>query len=183
MKKVVDRKFFKPFLLLLMVVLISFNISPMLTKASSSELIKAVEEADEEIGMIILESLEFNENKTAFVGFDEEYAKSKGLNEENLVNIEVFFDLDDEAFTLFKNVKLELENEGDQYSIQKVGEWKATVKLVAVITAMAFVGKALITQIVNDLYRLGVTKFCKSKWSKSYKVIRSTCKDMGYPTS
>lgn len=52
--------------------------------------------------------------------------------------------------------------------------------MATVIAALAFVGKTLITQITNDLYKWGVTKFCKSKWSKKYKSIKNACEDLGY---
>lgn len=177
MSKIVDSKFFKPFVFLLAFAVISLNVLPSVSKVSASDLNRMVEEADEKVGAIILESLKFNEDKTTFVGFDEEYAKSQGLKEKDFVNVDVFFGLTGEEFLVFKNAKLDLESSDSTYGVQSA-KWKAYVKLAAVIAAMTFVGKALITQMTNDLYKLGVTKFCK-KWKK-YKPIKNACKDLGY---
>lgn len=128
-----------------------------------------------------MESLKFNEDKTAFVDFDREYAESKGLGEKELVNIEVFFELENEAFQLFKDTKLELENQNDNgYSLTVKNPLKDIAILAAVIASIAFVGKAIITKITNDLYTLGAKKFCRSKWPKKYKKIKTGCKDLGY---
>jgi hypothetical protein len=64
------------------------------------------------------------------------------------------------------------------YSTYAVGKLKAYAKLAAVIAAMTFIGQALIKEMTTDLYKLGVTKFCK-KWKK-YNAIKSACKDLGY---
>lgn len=176
MSKIVDSKLFKPFVSLLVFAIISFSISPSVSKVSASDLNKMVEEADEKTGAVILESLKFNEDKTTFVDFDEEYAKSQGLKEKDFVNVDVFFGLTGEEFQVFKDAKMDLESSYSTYGVVK--GWKAYIKMAAVIAAMAFVGKALITQMTNDLYKLGVTNFCK-KWKK-YNAIKNACKDLGY---
>lgn len=175
MTEIVDNKFFKPFVFLLVFTLISLSVLPSVSKVSASDLNKLVEEASEETGAIILESLKFNDDETAFVGFDEENAKSEGLKEKDFANVDVFFELTGDSFQVFKDAKLSLESSNSTYGL---GDWKAYIKLAAVIAALTFVGKALITQMTNDLYKLGVTKFCKKY--KKYSAIKSACKDLGY---
>jgi len=117
-----------------------------------------------------LESLKFNEDKTAFVDFDREYAESKGLGEKELVNIEVFFELENEAFQLFKDTKLELENQNDNgYSLTVKNPLKDIAILAAVIASIAFVGKAIITKITNDLYNWEPKSFVDQSGQKNIK--------------
>lgn len=82
-------------------------------------------------------------------------------------------------FQVFKNAKLEIENQ-DNYSTYGISDWKAIAKIATVIATLTFIGKALVTQITNDLYKLGAKRFCKSKWPKKYKAIKNVCKDLGY---
>lgn len=42
--------------------------------------------------------------------------------------------------------------------------YKATLKLAATIAAMVFIGQALMNNLINDLYKLGAKRFCKT-WS------------------
>ncbi len=170
--------FFKPFVFLLMLVVTSLSVTPASTEASTSELEKAIEEVDYETGIVILKALKFNEDKTAFIDFDREYAESKGLKSEDLVNIEVFFDLEDEAFLLFKDAKLEFED--NSYSITAAKPIKDLAVIAAAIASIYFVGKAVITRMTNDLYTLGAKKFCRSNWPKKYSKIKTACKDLGY---
>jgi len=181
MKNIVSSQLFKPFIFLLVLFVMGFNISPMSAMASTSDPYKTLGEVDEETGIIILESLQFNEDKTAFVHFDEEYAKNKGLKEKDFVNIEVFFDLDYETFLLFKDAKLKIEK-GNYYSTLADNDsgFKALLTLGAVISSMAFIGQEVAKEMISDLYELGAKKFCKSKWANKYDPISNSCEELGY---
>lgn len=100
------------------------------------------------------------------------------LKSEELENVEVYYDLEDEAFSVFKRAKLEFED--DNYTITAKNPLKEIAVLAAAIASLYFVGKAVITRMTNDLYTLGATKFCRSNWAKKYSQIKSACKTLGY---
>lgn len=184
MKKILHSRFFKPFILFVILVTVSLNFSPMSTEASTHTVEEAIEKANYEDGIIILEALKFNEEETAFVDFDKEYAMNKGLLEEDLANVEVFYELENESFELFKDAKLEIENQNDNgSSLRSKNPAKDIAVLATVIASLLFLGKALITQITNDLYTLGAKKFCRSKWAKQVSKIKQGCEDLDYSTN
>lgn len=174
-------KIFKPFITLVVLAVLVFNFSAVSASAASAkktdQLLEMIDSANEEKGAVILKALQFNEDQTAFSGFDEEFAKSNGLTEKEYVNIDVFFDLGYEEFMVFKSAKLELENTPEYSTFAK--NPAPVAKLAAVIATMLFLGQALIKDLTSDLYKLGAKSFC-GKYSKKYTKIKNSCKSLGY---
>ncbi|ONK22638.1 hypothetical protein BLX87_14760 [Bacillus sp. VT-16-64] len=178
-------KIFKPFITLVVLAVLVFNFSGISASAANAKktdyLLEVIDSADEEKGSVILKALQFNEDQTAFASFDEEFAKSNGLTEEEYVSIDVFFDLGYEEFMIFKAAKLELEDNDTPKSVtmSKADPTPPVAKLALVIAGMIFLGQALIKDLTSDLYKLGAKKFC-GKYSKKYKPIKNSCKSLGY---
>lgn len=128
----------------------------------------------QEKGILALETLNLNDDKTNFSSLDSSYAKENGLIDEEISNIKSqFLNLSDEDASIFVEAKKELDNKINTMGI------KDTFTLAAAIAGMVVVGQAFISNLLSDLYQLGAEGFCNS-WAGDFSAIDNACESLGY---